>query len=166
MLLINYYTVFYLLTVADDLKVFLHGLGSGLAIFGVAAVSISGFVHFIDYNDDKGSFKWNGWSKYPIITGVLLVLLSIIIPTKRDSLLIIAGGGTMNFLTQDSAAKQIPHELSNFLVTEIKNLAADAQIRLDSKELKQQTLDKVKEMTKEELLNKIQTDTSFVNALK
>jgi hypothetical protein len=49
--------------------------------------------------------------------------------SKKDSLLIIAGGQTLNFLT-DKAAKQIPAELSGFVLTELKNMAKEASVDL------------------------------------
>jgi hypothetical protein len=56
-------------------------------------------------------------------------LLAFVLIQKKDSLLIIAGGQTLNFLT-DKAAKQIPAELSGFVLTELKNMAKEASVDL------------------------------------
>ena len=75
--------------------------------------------------------------------------LYVFTPSKKDSLLIVAGGGALNYLTTDSTAKQIPHELTNFVVTELKNMAKDNEIDLNIKS------------QKEKILNKIKTDSTF-----
>jgi hypothetical protein len=88
------------------------------------------FVFFDDAfeKEQRMSRKWMFWS-YPF--AILFWSLYIFTPNKRDSLLIVAGGGTMQFLTTDSTSKQIPHELSSFVVTELKNMADDAKVNLN-----------------------------------
>lgn len=86
-------------------------------------------------------------------------------PTKKDALIIVAGGATMDFLTTDSSAKQLPKELSGFLVTEIKNMAAEAKVDMGIKENKQKIMDEAKQLTSEQLLDKINTDTTFRNII-
>ena len=76
----------------------------------------------------KSARNWMMWS-YPFM--FLWWALVVFTPSKKDALLIVAGGQTMNFLTTDSSAKQIPSELSNFVVTELKNMAADAKVDLN-----------------------------------
>jgi uridylate kinase len=86
-------------------------------------------------------------------------------PTKKETLLIIAGGGTMNFLTTDSTAKQIPHELSNFVVTELKSMAAEAKVDIGLSAQKEKILEDAKKMTTSELMEKLKTDTSFAKII-
>ena len=64
-------------------------------------------------------------------------MLHVLIPSKKDSLLIIAGGQTLNFLTTDKSSKQIPAELSGFVLTELKNMAKEAKVDLNIKDQKE-----------------------------
>ena len=89
----------------------------------------------------------------------------ILTPSKRDSLLIVAGGGTLNFLTTDSTAKKIPHEMTNFVVTELKNMAKENQVELGINEQKEKVIEEAKKMSSEELINRIKTDSTFKKIL-
>jgi uridylate kinase len=91
--------------------------------------------------------------------------LFIFTPSKKDALLIVAGGQTMNFLTTDSVAKQIPHELSNFVVTELKNMAAEAQVDLNIKDQKEKILEDAKNMSAKELVEKMKVDSTFAKVI-
>ena len=89
------------------------------------------------------------------------MISSVFTPTKKETLLIIAGGGTMQFLTTDSAAKQIPHELSSFVVTELKSMAKEAQVDLGIATQKDKILEEAKAMTTEQVLQRMKIDTNF-----
>ena len=98
------------------------------------------------------------WS-YPF--AFLFWSLFIFTPSKKDALLIVAGGQTMNFLTTDKSAKQIPHELSTFIVTELKNMASEAKVDLNIKDQKEKILEEAKSMSAKELMDKMKVDTTF-----
>lgn len=108
------------------------------------------------------SRKWMWWS-YPIM--VLFWSLYVFTPDRKDALLIVAGGGTMEFLTTDSTAKQIPHELSTFVVTELKNMGKEAQVELGVMSQKDKILDEAKHMTSQQLLEKMRVDSNFANII-
>lgn len=164
----NYTELFYWLTVADNAKdLFRVGIG----VFTL--ISIISTVWFIidrDGNDMSTSpdsaaeraKKWMWWS-YPFM--ILFWSLHVFTPSKKDALLIVAGGQTMNFLTTDKSAKQIPHELSTFIVTELKNMATEAKVDLNIKDQKQKILDQAKEMTAKELVEKMKVDTTFAKVI-
>jgi hypothetical protein len=103
------------------------------------------------------------WWGYPFM--ILFWSLFIFTPNKKDALLIVAGGGTMEFLTTDSTAKQIPHELSNFVVTQLKSMGEDAKIELGIQSQKDKILDEAKTMTSQQLLEKMKVDTNFANII-
>jgi hypothetical protein len=159
----NYTELFYWLTVADNAKTMFT---VGIVIFTAVAV-ISTILNFIcrgdgdDRNADVAR-KWMWWS-YPFV--FLFWSLFIFTPSKKDALLIVAGGQTMNFLTTDSTAKQIPHELSNFVVTELKNMASEAKVDLNIKDQKQKILDEAEGMTAKELMEKIKVDSTFAKVI-
>ena len=159
----NYTKLFYWLTVADNAKTF---FGWVITIFTIIAL-ISTVAYFIcisgtDDDDQRMARKWMWWS-YPFM--ILFWGLYIFTPNKKDALLIVAGGSTMNFLTQDSSAKQLPHELSTYLVTEIKNMASDAKLDLNIKDQKDKILEEAKSMSSTELMEKIKSDSNFAKII-
>lgn len=155
----NYTSLFYWLTVADNAKDLFF---AGIVLFSLVAV-IATVVNFIargegDNDSAAQARKWMWWS-YPFM--FLFWSLNVFTPSKKDALLIVAGGQTMNFLTTDKSAKQIPHELSTFIVTELKNMATEAKVDLNIKDQKQKILEQAKEMTAKELVEKMKVDTTF-----
>lgn len=166
----NYTSLFYWLVVADNMKSLFQ---VGITIFTIIAlfatiVNIISKVNYLekgseDYlKDSIAAKKWIWWS-YPLT--FLFWSLFILTPSKRDSLLIVAGGGTLNFLTTDSTAKKIPHEMTNFVVTELKNMAKENEVELGINEQKEKVIEEAKKMSSEELINKIKTDSTFKKIL-
>lgn len=114
----NWYSIFYWITVADNVKL-ITGILS--IIFGVYFVfgSIAALGAF-DYN-------LNEWGKGPrrvyfLFSIFLMVSLFtwMLIPSKRDALVIVAGGAIGNFVTTDSSAKQVPHEALELVRAKLK----------------------------------------------
>jgi hypothetical protein len=164
----SYSQLFYWLVVADNARTFFTVF---MIIFtAIAAISTIWFI--VDRNGDDLSVgsqnaaerakKWMWWS-YPFC--MLFWALYILTPSKKDALLIVAGGQTMEFLTTDKSAKEIPHELSAFLVTEIKNMAAEAKVDLNIKDQKEKILESAKSMTAKELMEKMKTDSTFAKVV-
>lgn len=162
----NYTSLFYWLTVADNAKtmfvIFFILFGVIAAIATIAYLGSASKEDEQDEKDQAMSRKWMWWS-YPFF--ILFMSLYVFTPSKRDALLIVAGGTTLNFLTTDSASRQIPKELSNFVVSELKNMASSAKVELSIKDQKQKMLEEVKDLTTEELLKKMKTDTLLKKAL-
>lgn len=159
----DYTKIFYWLTVADSAKtVFLWML----IIFGIITIisTIAFFVNHEDHekDDQRLSRLWM-WRAYPFF--LTFLMLHVLIPSKKDSLLIIAGGQTLNFLTTDKSAKQIPAELSGFVLTELKNMAKEASVDLNIATQKEKILEKAKAMSSEELLRTIKTDSTFARII-
>lgn len=155
----NYTNLFYWLTVADNARFMFK---TGMIIF-TAIAAITTIINFVcrgEGQDEEADVarSWMKWS-YPFM--FLFWSLFIFTPSKKDALLIVAGGQTMNFLTTDKSAKQIPHELSSFIVTELKNMATEARVDLNIKDQKQKLLDEAKNMTAKELMDKMKVDTTF-----
>jgi hypothetical protein len=71
----------------------------------------------------------------------------------------------MQFLTTDSAAKQIPHELSTFVVTELKSMAKEAQVDLGIASQKDKILEEAKNMTSQQLIERVKVDTNFAKII-
>ena len=158
----NYTKLFYWLTVADNAKTF---FGWVITIFTIIALisTIAYFMCIDGYVDDQRmARKWMWWS-YPFM--ILFWSLYIFTPDKKDALLIVAGGQTLNFLTTDSASKQIPKELSNFVVTELKNMASDAKVELNIQNQKDKILEEAKSMSSAELITKMASDSNFAKII-
>jgi hypothetical protein len=157
----NWYKLFYWLTVADNAKtMFVTFTVIFTLISGVATIAY--FANMDDVDEQKMSRKWMWWS-YPFM--ILFWSLYIFTPNKKDALLIVAGGGTMEFLTTDSTAKQIPHELSSFVVTQLKSMGEEAKVELGIQSQKDRILDEAKSMTTQQLLDKMKIDTNFANII-
>ena len=155
----NYTSLFYWLTVADNAR---DMFKVGLIIFtGIAVIATIGNIIMRAEGEDDSAIQCRKWMWWSIPFTFLFWSLFIFTPSKKDALLIVAGGQTMNFLTTDKSAKQIPHELSTFVVTELKNMAAEAKVDLNIKDQKQKILDQAKEMTAKELVEKMKVDTTF-----
>lgn len=156
----NWYSVFYWLTVADNAKDFFWFFAIVFTIIAIASTII-----FIDacFSCEEKDFiqhirKWLFWS-YPF--AVLFWAGIVFTPSKKDSLLIVAGGGTLQYLTTDSSAKQIPHELTSFVLTELKSMSEDVKVEMNVQSQKEKILESAKQMTTEELLKKMQVDSNF-----
>ena len=164
----DYTTLFYWLTVADNARDFF----TTMVVIFTAIAAIATFVNLIsggtsdkDDSDRKAqamSRKWIWWS-YPFM--IFFWFLLIFTPSKRDALLIVAGGQTLNFLANDENSKQIPSELSSFVLTEVKNLAREAEVELNIKDEKKKVLEEVKELSAEELLKRLKTDETLKDLL-
>lgn len=159
----NYTKLFYWLTVADNAKAFFIVF---IIIFTIVSF-ISVIAYFInggekDYDSQKMSRKWV-WYSVPFM--ILFWSLYIFTPDKKDALLIVAGGQTMNFLTTDSTAKQVPHEVLNFVVAELRSMASEAKVDIDVNTQKSRILDEAKQMTATELMEKMKVDTTFTKLI-
>ena len=160
---IDYSALFYWLVVADNAKDFFK---AGLIIFSIVA-GLATAIYFLmgsEGNESEQTMarKWLWWSA-PF--SIFFWALFIFTPSKKDALLIVAGGQTLNFLANDKSAKQIPSELSNFVLTEVKNLAADAKVDLGIANQKDKILEKAKKMTTEELMAEMKKDTTFAKVI-
>jgi len=167
----DYSTLFYWLVVADNARTFFKVLIFIFMIIAVLATICYLIACITDgaggqsKNDEENQAmarKWIWWS-YPFC--IIFWTLFIFTPSKKDALLIVAGGQTLNFLANDKSAKQIPSELSNFVLTEIKNLAADAKVDLNIADQKDKLLQKAKTMSAEELMAEMKKDTIFAKAI-
>ena len=159
----DYTTLFYWLVVADNAKTMFITF---VVIFTlISVIATIAYLTTGNDNDDESqsmSRKWMWWS-YPFM--IFFWFLTIFTPSKKDALLIVAGGQTLNFLTTDESAKQIPSELSGFILTELKNMAAEAQVELGIKDQKERLIEEAKTMTTEELLKRMNEDKNFADII-
>ena len=69
-----------------------------------------------EYNQAM-SRKWMWWS-YPFT--ILFWALFILTPSKQDIFMIIAGGETLNYLTNEHKTKEVPKEITTFVIPLLK----------------------------------------------
>ena len=160
----DYIKLFYWLTVVDGLKDLLLAIAIFFGIF-LALVVIINIIKFIEEEDDKIVKRWTKqlWWLIPIFS--IAILSQVFIPSKKNVLLIIGGGTALNYVTNDSTCKQIPKELSTFVVTELKSMAADAKTSLGVADQQNKILDEAKNMSSKELIEKMKNDTTFAKIL-
>lgn len=141
MLSVNWYSIFYWISVADGVKSFFDQSSN---IFTTSAVILSvitiictiGRAVQVSQNssctpdDDKKDPDIRSWElgrKYAtklLLWSVMLSVASwigyVFCPSKKDALIIVAGGSVGNFITSDSSAKQIPAEAMVLLRDKIR----------------------------------------------
>lgn len=158
----NYTKLFYWLTVADNARSLFV-----TAIIVLTAIFVISFIIFLvdrdgnDFSADRDGAaerakRWVWWSG-PF--ALLFWMLFVLTPSKKDALLIVAGGQTLNYLTNDSTARQLPKEALNFVVTELKSMAKDAEVQIDLRTQKEKILDEVKSLSAKELIERMKVDT-------
>lgn len=151
----NYYWLFYLLTVADGLKSFFDVFSNICTWFAVISLVIFVLLIFLSKDpqnsddDTQKSFRfWIGKFRSIFLTLSVFTILTwfgyVAVPTKKDAIIIIAGGAVGNYLSSDSNAKQLPSEIFGLLRAKIKEEIAEA-----SSDTVKDTLEA---MTKEQLI--------------
>lgn len=162
----NWYSVFYWVTVADSVKSVLTVLS---IIFGVFSVLAGIGVFVSQYNmgaeastgseaNETSDFKiWSYWTKtwrrtltLVLIPTIIMLLSNVFIPSKKDSLIIIAGGTVGNFITKDTSARQIPAEVMNLLRTKIKSEINEINSATITDTLANKTADELREIIKQQ----------------
>jgi len=158
----SWYRIFYWVTIADGVKNFFDKVSNVTLTFSIIFFIVYWIV-FAIYNDntvtrdeeDEKSFKY--WMKTIKTTffwffSICLVTwtLYVFTPSKKDALLIIAGGSVGNFITSDSSAKEIPYELTLLVREKLKGEIQDIK-----KSTISEIADTLKEKSKEELIEMI-----------
>ncbi|MFZ4631682.1 MAG: hypothetical protein ACOYL8_00570 [Patescibacteria group bacterium] len=183
----NWYSIFYWLTVADSVKNFFDSVSNIFTFFAVVffiiliIASIGKAVTPAVNNDkddeeEKTDSEVRSWEKvriysqkffYPFLAVALITWFGYVLtPTKKDCLLIVAGGSVGNFISSDSTAKQLPGDVTKFLhlslKKEISELSADGRKEIGIQTPKEKLLDKAVNMSKEELINYLKSDSTRI----
>lgn len=177
----NYYSVFYWLTVADGVKeVFdtFSNIFTALTVVSLIAFAIM-IGTTIEYKGDKESADYKSslsWRKFIgriywicQIICIITWLGYVFTPTKKDCLLIVAGGAVGNFITTDTSARAIPADITKFLHLSLNKEIEDLQKEVKTdirKELGVQTpkdkfIEKVEKLSKEQLIEYLKRDTTI-----
>jgi hypothetical protein len=184
----NYYSVFYWISISDSVKSFfdvMSDIFTFLSIVGLIAFIFVKGAQFFDppieaATDEKGKLIRDEDDKlvYKEAPGFIAIRKTIsfffyfttffciifwagyvFTPTKKDALLIVAAGGTLQFLSTDSTAKQLPHDMVNFVSTELRAMAKETEIEIKGLATEANYKQELLALPKEELLNKFKTDS-------
>jgi hypothetical protein len=166
----NWFEIFYWVMVADGVASLLLTLAiiftviTGLSIIGmfVCAGYLSSAESYggKDSNAYRSWVPWNkAWRKtfsFTIIPAIVFGLACVFVPTKREAMIIIAGGAVGQFITSDSSAKHIPSEFTLLIREKMKaeieeirsgNILGDAADTLKNKS-QEELIKIIKEKTK------------------
>jgi hypothetical protein len=184
----NWYKVFYWLTVSDGVKdaldtfsnIFtffsvIFGLWYAICVVVILSSDLGAEEIQIESEKELKSWlnyrKWSGrtfWFTFTLTLGLWIGWAMT--PTKKDCLMIIAGGSIGNFISNDSNATKIPGDVTKFLHMSLRNEIKDLELPTDVKQSltkdlgiktdKEEFADKLKSLSKEELIKFIQSDTT------
>lgn len=171
----NYYSIFYWVTVSDGIKEVFDSFSNIFTFFSIVAfgvyIILIGYVTFeeLDERNKNNAIKWRNFFSRTFWIAISLSFITwlgwVAVPSKKDCMMIIAGGAVGNFITSDSSAKEIPSDVAKFLHESLKNqikeLNADVKKEFSTPSPKDQFIDKAKEMTKEQLIEYLKSDTTF-----
>ena len=166
----DYIKLFYWLSVADNARTLFVVF---IIIFTLISIISTIFYFFYsntgltgqtrdDEKNQRMARKWM-WYNYPFM--ILFWSLFVFTPTKRDSLFIVAGGTTLNYLSKDSTAKELPKDLLNFISDELRRMAAEAKVNINVSKTKEDMINEAKKLSSDELLEKMKSDSILRNLL-
>ena len=159
----SYKALFYWLTVADNAKIFFWTFAIIFTIVSCIAVLAYLFTSesYQSEDDKKAQAMSRKWVWYSMPFTILFWAFVIFTPSRKDALLIVAGGTTLDYLSQDSTARQLPKELINFVSVELRNLASETGVQLQINSKKEEMMDKVKDLSAKELIDLMKQDTTY-----
>lgn len=190
----NWYKIFYALTVSDGVKSFFDTTSNIFTFFAVlsfiALVIISVFKaataaenKIKDDASEKVDPETRTFAKARVwVRNFFYVMLGLSLvtwvgwaatPTKKDCVMIIAGGGIATFLTSDTNARKIPAELTKLSVVaiqswqdQIKDMSIEDKkaigIQTPEEKKKEDLKQKLVGMTKEEIIKFIEGDSTLL----
>lgn len=157
----NWYSVFYWISVADNVSMFLQVIAVIFMIFFIFS-AIGFFVSANakaenSYNQEREDYKqWSVWHtawkrvfQWSLIISLTMGTLWVFIPSKKNCLLIVTGGTVGNFIASDSSAKAIPAEAMNLLREKIRQEVEEIKNPLSSQNLQDMTKDELIKLLKE-----------------
>jgi len=156
----NWYNVFYWVTVADGVKGFFDVVSNWTLSFSVLFFMIYwivfGMYHDKEMNNDESSEKtliyWLGVVRKTFIWFFITCMITwtcyVFCPSKKDAIIIIAGGAVGNFITSDSSSRQIPAELTLLIREKMRDEIEGLKTGISIDTLQNKTKEELIEMLK------------------
>lgn len=191
----NWYNIFYWLTVSDSVKRFFDVSSNiftvltiiSFIILVIASIGKSSSISENNVQSPEDELKdsdvrsWESFRRYTSKVFWPLLILSLVTwvgyvatPSRKDCMLIVAGGAIGNFIGSDSSAKSLPADATEYLhlmlgkqISDLRNPKADSVITTVTTTTtvaapaKQTFLDKAKNLTRDELVDAIKNDTTL-----
>lgn len=164
----NWYSIFYWFSVVDNISHFALAVAILFTLVGFMAFLFKVFTdpdgHYpkgkIVIPRAKSVFRWC------VCIAPLAWIMWLLLPTKKQMLMIVAGGTVGNFIQGDSSIRALPADVTKYLhlsmKREIEDLSSETKEELGLATPKDKLLNRAKEMTKEELVNFIKSDTTIL----
>ncbi len=128
---LNWYKIFYYVSMSDGIKNFFDvfsNITSWFSVLSFFAMFVAYMVVNIECDDEDKIIKTKTILRpiqylfyFSFFFCIVTWFCYVVCPSKRDSMIIIAGGTVGNFITSDSSAKQLPSEALLLLRTKIKS---------------------------------------------
>ena len=125
----NWYTVFYLMSVADGISTFAIWIAViATLIFVITSMMkmpAEAFDNTASFTEDQEIKNLNTIWKYATTLMIVFWFVYIAIPERKDMILIVAGGAVGEFVTHDENAQKLPSEVFQYLRKEIIEATVD-----------------------------------------
>lgn len=141
----NWYSVFYWLTVANNVSVFLGWMAGIMTAATIIMTVVQVVVATNEETLGKRFYKW--WWTF-IVCSLIGWAGFVLVPDRESCLLIIAGGSVGNFITSDSSSRQIPAEVTLLLRDKLRQEVKEIHILPTTDTLKDKTREQLIELIK------------------
>lgn len=158
----NWYSIFYLMSVADGVSTF----AVWIAVIATITFLITSLLKMPADSGDRMNDTQKKNNSRLWITSLLLMIFFwftfILIPSRKDMILIVAGGSVGQFIANDENAQKLPSEVFQYLRKEVLEATADLDIDVANavkKELGVESAkDKLMKKSKEELIELLESN--------
>ena len=118
----NYFLI-YLITIADNIKV-----------FGVILSVILGFIscHILLYCSEYGGIP--KYTKRLVASFIFFLSVATLTPSTNKMLLIVAGGQTLNYIEQDENLKKIPYKATEVVAQYLDSKLKETENKIKKKD--------------------------------
>lgn len=162
----SYTSLIYWITVASNVKLI---LGWFAIIFTIIAV-LSIIGKYITKTDANEAFNIDAklnhrWCIFTSIMALTTLLSWSLLPSKKDALIILAAGSTLDYVTSDSTAREIPREVFSYVKTELQTLTSELNLKQETIKTKETILNEATNLNPKELIEKMKSDSNFAKVI-
>ena len=122
----NYFLI-YLITIADNIKVFGAILSVILGVLGVF-ISCHILLYYLEYD------KIPKYTKRFVASFIFFLSVATLTPSTNKMLLIVAGGQTLNYIEQDENLKKIPYKATEVVAQYLDSKLKETENKIKKKD--------------------------------